>query len=439
MHRDIKPANLLLDVQGNLWITDFGLARLQDDAGLTITGDLLGTLRYMSPEQALAKRGYLDHRTDIYSLGATLYELVTLRPAIDGQDRQEVLRKIAQDEPTPPRRLNPAIPRELETILLKAMNKEPESRYATAQELADDLRRFLEHKPIKAKRPNVWERVVEVVAAAHGDRRDRARDSCRHRSGPPGQFHSFGTRTAKNGRGPETGRVAIAAGPQGGGQDVYPRGREMARRSAWPPPTSNASSSRRPWRSIKSLPASKVKTPKRGSSKPWRCGGSATSRMHLIITNRPSGFTSRRFGSLEGMGDPSSEDPVVRQELAITQVRLAELYRVDGRTDDGVRLFEQALAMYQALGTLDPQRVEYRCGGARCLVGLARSSLQVGKADETERLWHRARDLYGSAGIGLETSSESKEGLRSVYHGLGFSYCVFGRFLGGRTGVEESG
>ena len=109
------------------------------------------------------------------------------------------------------------------------------------------------------------------------------------------------------------------------------------------------------------------------------------------------------------MGDPSSEDPVVRQELAITQVRLAELYRVDGRTDDGVRLFEQALAMYQALGTLDPQRVEYRCGGARCLVGLARSSLQVGKADETERLWHRARDLYGSAGIGLETSSESKE------------------------------
>ena len=84
VHRDIKPANLLLDIQGNLWVTDFGLARLQDDAGLTITGDLLGTLRYMSPEQALAKRGYLDHRTDIYSLGATLYELVTLRPAIEG-------------------------------------------------------------------------------------------------------------------------------------------------------------------------------------------------------------------------------------------------------------------------------------------------------------------------------------------------------------------
>ncbi len=160
IHRDIKPANLLLDVYGKLWITDFGLARLQDDAGLTITGDVVGTLRYMSPEQALAKRGYLDHRTDIYSLGATLYELITLRPAIDGQDRQEVLRKIAEDEPPAIGRFDPA-PRELETIVLKAMSKEPVSRYDTAQELADDLRRFLDHRPIKARRPALAERAAK--------------------------------------------------------------------------------------------------------------------------------------------------------------------------------------------------------------------------------------------------------------------------------------
>jgi serine/threonine protein kinase len=163
IHRDIKPANLMLDAAGRLWISDFGLARLQDDAGLTMTGDLLGTLRYMSPEQALARRGYLDHRTDIYSLGATLYELLTLQPAIDGQDRQEVLRMIAQEEPASPRKLNPAIPRELETILLKGMNKEPGDRYATAQELADDLRRFLEDKPIKARRPSAYEQVSKWV------------------------------------------------------------------------------------------------------------------------------------------------------------------------------------------------------------------------------------------------------------------------------------
>jgi WD40 repeat protein len=173
VHRGIKPANLLMDREAHLWITDFGLARLQDDAGVTMTGDLLGTLRYMSPEQALAKRGYLDHRTDIYSLGVTLYELLTLRPAIDGRDRQEILASIAHDDPIPPRRIQPAIPRELDTILLKAMSKEPQSRYATAQELADDLRRFWEHRPIRARRPGLVERAAKwarryrgVVAAA---------------------------------------------------------------------------------------------------------------------------------------------------------------------------------------------------------------------------------------------------------------------------------
>jgi WD40 repeat protein/serine/threonine protein kinase len=163
VHRDIKPANLMIDVRGHLWVTDFGLARLQGDSGLTSTGDLLGTLRYMSPEQALGKRAYLDHRTDIYSLGATLYELFTLRPAIDGRDRQEILARIAQDEPVLPRRLHPAIPRELETILLKSMSKEPESRYSTARELADDLERFLQHRPIRAKRPTLRQKIVKWV------------------------------------------------------------------------------------------------------------------------------------------------------------------------------------------------------------------------------------------------------------------------------------
>ena len=163
VHRDIKPANLLLDTRGEAWITDFGLARVQAEAGLTLTltGDVLGTLRYMSPEQALGHRERVDHRSDIYSLGATLYELLTLQPAVGGGDRQEILRRIAFEEPTPPRRINPEVPRELETILLKAIAKEPESRYATAQDLADDLRRFLEHKPIRAKRPTLRERAAK--------------------------------------------------------------------------------------------------------------------------------------------------------------------------------------------------------------------------------------------------------------------------------------
>jgi serine/threonine protein kinase/Flp pilus assembly protein TadD len=173
VHRDIKPANLLLDDRDHLWITDFGLAQLQGKSGLTVSGDLVGTLRYMSPEQALAKRVVIDHRTDVYSLGVTLYELLTLEAAVAGEDREEVLRRIAFEEPRPPRRIHKAIPAELETIVLKAMGKTPEERYGTAQELADDLRRFLEDKPIRARRPGLARRLVKwsrrhrpLVAAA---------------------------------------------------------------------------------------------------------------------------------------------------------------------------------------------------------------------------------------------------------------------------------
>jgi serine/threonine protein kinase len=159
VHRDVKPANLLVDGRGGLWVTDFGLAHIQSDSRLTMTGDLVGTLRYMSPEQALAQRVVIDHRTDVYSLGATLYELLTLEPAFRGNDRQELLRQIAFEEPRAPRRINKAIPAELETIVLKAMEKNPADRYATAKNLAEDLRRFLADEPIRARPAGVVRRL----------------------------------------------------------------------------------------------------------------------------------------------------------------------------------------------------------------------------------------------------------------------------------------
>jgi serine/threonine protein kinase len=158
IHRDVKPANLLVDVHARLWITDFGLAQLHADAGLTQTGDVLGTLRYMSPEQAAGKRTVLDHRTDVYALGATLYELVTLEPIFPGQNRQELLHQVIHDEPRAPRAVAKAVPVELETIILKAVSKSPSDRYGSARELADDLQRFLEDKPIRARRPSLVER-----------------------------------------------------------------------------------------------------------------------------------------------------------------------------------------------------------------------------------------------------------------------------------------
>jgi serine/threonine protein kinase/predicted Zn-dependent protease len=163
VHRDVKPANLLVDAALCLLVTDFGLAQVQGDSRLTMTGGLVGTLRYMSPEQALAKRAVIDHRTDIYSLGATLYELLTLEPVFGGTDRQELLQQIAFEEPRRPHRVNRAIPAELETIVLKALEKNPADRYATAQELADDLRRYLTHEPIRARRSSIVQRARKIA------------------------------------------------------------------------------------------------------------------------------------------------------------------------------------------------------------------------------------------------------------------------------------
>jgi serine/threonine protein kinase len=163
LHRDIKPANLLVDDTGKLWITDFGLARMEQDAGMTMTGDILGTLRYMSPEQALAKRVVVDHRSDIYSLGVTLYELLTLRPAYEGDDRQDLLRKIAFEDPRSLRQINAHIPADLETVVMKAVEKNPADRYATAQQLADDFCAFLENRPVSARRLSLAQRARKFV------------------------------------------------------------------------------------------------------------------------------------------------------------------------------------------------------------------------------------------------------------------------------------
>ncbi|MCA9247907.1 MAG: protein kinase [Planctomycetales bacterium] len=159
IHRDIKPSNLLLDREGKIWVTDFGLARCQRQDNLTATGDLLGTFRYMSPEQAAGNTAYLDERTDVYGLGITLYELLTLHPAFPGQQSQDLLARIAHDEPRPLRQINPSIPYDLETIVLKAVSKSREDRYMSAQEMADDLRCYLDGKPTVARRPSALVRL----------------------------------------------------------------------------------------------------------------------------------------------------------------------------------------------------------------------------------------------------------------------------------------
>lgn len=158
IHRDIKPANLLIGENNRIWITDFGLAHVAADVSMTRSGELVGTLRYMSPEQAMGQRALVDHRTDVYSLGATLYELLTLTPIFPAEDRAALLYQILHEEPKPPRQVDRNIPIELETIVLKAISKSAAERYASAAELAEDLRRYLTQRPVMAQRPTLMER-----------------------------------------------------------------------------------------------------------------------------------------------------------------------------------------------------------------------------------------------------------------------------------------
>jgi eukaryotic-like serine/threonine-protein kinase len=154
VHRDIKPSNLLLDTEGVVWIADFGLAKGEDE-GLTQSGDILGTLRYMAPERF---RGEGDARADIYALGLSLYELITLCPGFDSSDRLKLIEQIKAEEPKKPRAVDARIPRDLETIVLKAIEKDPNARYQSAEALAEDLRRFLADEPIRARQVTASER-----------------------------------------------------------------------------------------------------------------------------------------------------------------------------------------------------------------------------------------------------------------------------------------
>jgi serine/threonine protein kinase/WD40 repeat protein/tetratricopeptide (TPR) repeat protein len=153
IHRDIKPSNLMLDAQGNVWVTDFGLAKLIEGEDLSQSHDLVGTLRYMAPERF---QGVTDRRSDIYALGATLYELLSLRPAFAEPDQVQLIRKIANDAPPPMRQHDPRIPRDLETIVLRVLSKDPKDRCDKSGELRDELRRFLEGRPTR------WRRVGPV-------------------------------------------------------------------------------------------------------------------------------------------------------------------------------------------------------------------------------------------------------------------------------------
>lgn len=158
LHRDIKPSNLMLDGRGTIWVTDFGLAKTDEQEHLTGIGDVVGTLRYLAPE---AFHGRYDRRSDVYSLGLTLYELAALRPAFSDSNRARLVQVVAHELPPRLCAIAPDVPKDLETIIHKAIEREPERRYQTADEMSEDLRRFLDNEPVQARRVTVLRRTVQ--------------------------------------------------------------------------------------------------------------------------------------------------------------------------------------------------------------------------------------------------------------------------------------
>jgi serine/threonine protein kinase/Flp pilus assembly protein TadD len=369
VHRDIKPANLMIESsplapQGrgvggeglHLWITDFGLARTAADAGLTMTGDVLGTLRYMSPEQALAKHGLVDHRTDVYSLGVTLYELLTGTPAMKGKDREEILNAITLDEPQPPRALDSAIPPDLETIVLKALEKNPADRYATAPELADDLRRFLEHRPIQARRPS-WGRV-----AAKWVRRHR---------GLVGSLAGVTTLSA----------VILVAGLIWHNAKL----RDAAEHEHDLVETANHQ---------KAEADRKRAFARRAADKMY------TRVVEKWLIDEPGSealqreFLEEALRFYQELAAETDEDPGVQRELANAHRRMGEIFLKLGQPHKAEAALNKALAIAEALTAENPEQAEYEGDLAYVYFQLGRLRSQTSRLSDSENAFRRCLNIH---------------------------------------------
>ena len=174
VHRDLKPQNILLAADGTPKITDFGLAKRLDEEGRTVSGAVMGTPGYMAPEQARGRAAEIGPATDVYALGAVLYQMLTGRPPFRGESAVDVVLQVLTVDPPPPRQLRPDLPRDLETICLTCLRKEPKRRYASAGALADDLRRFLDHRPIMVRRVGTVERLALWRSGGRPTRRPSA-------------------------------------------------------------------------------------------------------------------------------------------------------------------------------------------------------------------------------------------------------------------------
>jgi serine/threonine protein kinase/Tfp pilus assembly protein PilF len=363
VHRDIKPSNLMLDENGKIWITDFGLARCQNNHSLTQTGDVLGTFRYMSPEQARGKSALVDHRTDIYSLAATLYELLTLEPVVP---HDADARKLAVLEPTPLRRHRPDIPRDLETVILKALANDRDDRYATAQEFAEDLRRVIEGKPIHAQPLSLWDRALRWSA-----RHQRLMVMATALSLCLGLFFAISTLMIAREKHRAEQNEELAEQHLARAIEVVDRfGAQLAER-------------------LEAVPA-------------------AADVRHELLQETLEYF--REFAR------DAANDQSLQDDIALTYSKVGVLSDELGETQEALQAHEQGLVLARRLVAENPGRVDYQQRLAICLNNFGLSLTRAGNSADAQKCFEQAIRLQQSL---VATNPEVVPELASTYSNLG--------------------
>jgi serine/threonine protein kinase/predicted Zn-dependent protease len=425
LHRDIKPSNLLMDGDGTVWVTDFGLAKAEGSEGPTQTGDIVGTLRYMAPERF---DGWSDPRSDVYALGATLYELATLRPLFEDAHRGRLVDRVLHEEPVAPRKIDRHVPRDLETVILKALAKEPAARYPTAAALAEDLRRFADDKPILARRVSTLERtwrwsrrnpvlaglaasllllmtavtVASVVAAAQFERlaRGEARTALGERAArlaaqdARAEAESEKSRAERARGEAETQKLeAERAHGEADGQRLRAEANFAKARAAVDDYLTRVSESQ-----LLDVP------------------GLQPLRRDLL----QSALTFYQ-GFLKERGD----DPTIRAALAETFARVATIQSQLGAWTDARNARDQAIALYEALLRETPDDIELRLNLARSYLhsGACTKAIEIGKglvaADPAEtRFRNELADAYNSQGSRQSRGGDPAGALRSYQEAL---------------------
>lgn len=369
VHRDVKPSNLLLDGDGKLWVTDFGLARCQSEKALTQTGDLVGTLRYMSPEQTLGQSALVDQRTDIYSLGATLYELLTLEPAFPGDDGPDLLRRLAEQDPRPLRDLQPRIPVDLQTVIHKAMARRREDRYTTAQEFADDLQRVLDGKPTIAKPPTIADRLAKWTRRHQGLVVSAA-------------------------------AVCLVAAVGLATSTVLVTGLKVRAEQ------SEQSATQRFQKAQDVVEHLGLKLSGQLADIP---GADRVRKELLLVT----------LQYYKDFVEEAKNDPALRGDLALTYETIATLTEGIGSTEEAIQSHEKAVALFEQLVDDDASNPEYRARLARCHNNLASLLARSGSADDARRAHDEAIRLQSELTESFPKDGQYTSDLARSYGNLG--------------------